>query len=313
MLELDPLSSTLRTSSLTSEPPRKRQRTTDCEPNVATAGTSPAPSPGPFGDVSTSTDATASRSSSTLGWSSRLHTATSPTGNTPESSDVQLGASFVGSGSAPPSGAVAESVSVDAARSGATCQGDLTFVVPNARFRTGGRGNADGSPPSMKGGRKARAKQEYPDDDGGMNREPIQSEPRRHQVSTEGACASDRGFHGTEVGRSNPRDAAGGARAIAASNSPMAMRRQHIVEAVEGPHQIAGPEGEDSGRDLMLVRDGEFYINSADCVIRVEDTLFRVSVALLSSNYSFFGICSSVLRLVPRTYGTVAPQSNTLH
>ncbi len=47
-------------------------------------------------------------------------------------------------------------------------------------------------------------------------------------------------------------------------------------------HGEQADHGEDEDEDAP-VRDGEFYIDSADCVIRVEDTLFRVSGALLSS------------------------------
>ena len=43
-------------------------------------------------------------------------------------------------------------------------------------------------------------------------------------------------------------------------------------------------DGEDDEEDAP-VRDGDFYIDGADCVIRVEDTLFRVSGALLSPRW----------------------------
>ena len=142
-----------------------------------------------------------------------------------------------------------------------------------------------------------------------MNWEPGRSEPRRAQASIQGACASDRGLDGTEVGRSDPGHAAGGAHAIATVNSPLAVRRQHTI--VGEQHQLSGPDGGDGGQALTLVRDEEFYIDSADCVIRVEGTLFRVRVVLFRSKPSFsptphfssFGC---------RTNGMTAPQPNTL-
>ena len=49
-------------------------------------------------------------------------------------------------------------------------------------------------------------------------------------------------------------------------------------------HVHDGPTRE-GGCDMveeLTVRDGEFYIGGADCVIRVEDTLFRVNLAAQS-------------------------------
>ena len=73
----------------------------------------------------------------------------------------------------------------------------------------------------------------------------------------------DRRVDGTEVGRHEHTHAAGGAR-------------------VTSSLDIGSPSGEPSaaaGVESTPARDEEFYINGADCVIRVEDTLFRVSGA----------------------------------
>ena len=43
----------------------------------------------------------------------------------------------------------------------------------------------------------------------------------------------------------------------------------------------------------LVVRDGQFYIYSADCVIRVDNTLFRVSDTAYST-------CVSHLAFAPR-------------
>lgn len=74
----------------------------------------------------------------------------------------------------------------------------------------------------------------------------------------------DHSSHGPDVGRCEERHAAGGASSVAktASMSPLVDEDAHV-------------------------RDGEYYIDSADCVIRVDNTLFRVSV-ISSHNAPFF-------------------------
>ncbi|TFK87481.1 hypothetical protein K466DRAFT_586332 [Polyporus arcularius HHB13444] len=52
-------------------------------------------------------------------------------------------------------------------------------------------------------------------------------------------------------------------------------------------HGEQADHGEDEDEDAP-VRDGEFYIDSADCVIRVEDTLFRVHRYFLGRDSSAF-------------------------
>lgn len=47
---------------------------------------------------------------------------------------------------------------------------------------------------------------------------------------------------------------------------------------------LARERGQDRVEELTI-HDGEFYIDSADCVIRVDNTLFKVSVTLLSAPY----------------------------
>lgn len=68
----------------------------------------------------------------------------------------------------------------------------------------------------------------------------------------------DRRVDGTEVGRHEHTHAAGGAR---------------VTSSLDVGSPSAGEV------ESTLARDEDFYINGADCVIRVEDTLFRVSGA----------------------------------
>lgn len=62
-----------------------------------------------------------------------------------------------------------------------------------------------------------------------------------------------------------------------------ATRPGSAVISPRHKEQLAA-DGEDDEEDAP-VRDGDFYIDGADCVIRVEDTLFRVSGALLSPRW----------------------------
>lgn len=177
MRELNPSPSLPQTFPTAAEPPRKRQRTTECELNVATAGTSPASSPGPSsGATAASTHVSMSVSSPTSSWGPRSSLSMSRSGGTHESSDTQLGAytasSASGNGGAPlcdASRTVAEGSSADAARSSATRQGHSSSAVADARFGDGGRGDVGESPPGMKDGRKgkARAKEGAPSSSSG--------------------------------------------------------------------------------------------------------------------------------------------------
>ena len=60
------------------------------------------------------------------------------------------------------------------------------------------------------------------------------------------------------------------------------IQSQNLVGDVGGCH---GPmrEGKCDKVEEPTVRDTEFYIDGADCVIRVEDTLFKVNLAAQSN------------------------------
>ena len=74
----------------------------------------------------------------------------------------------------------------------------------------------------------------------------------------EGTSPIDRRKDGSESGRRDHTHAAGGAR---------------VTSSLDVGSPSAGEV------ESTLARDEDFYINGADCVIRVEDTLFRVSGA----------------------------------
>lgn len=78
------------------------------------------------------------------------------------------------------------------------------------------------------------------------------------------------------------------------ANSPFPTQRQPIVNDGDGRDFLAREEEQDRMEE-PAVHDGEFYIDSADCVIRVDNTLFRVSAMLLSANSPSCGLRSSSL------------------
>lgn len=72
---------------------------------------------------------------------------------------------------------------------------------------------------------------------------------------------------------------------------------QSIVDDMDGHH---GPTRE-GGCDVVeepTVRDGEFYIDGADCVIRVDDTLFKVNLALNLMAYPTLSSCRQAAKIV---------------
>ena len=77
----------------------------------------------------------------------------------------------------------------------------------------------------------------------------------------EGTSPIDRRSDGSESGRRDHTHAAGGA---------------EFTSCMDVDGSLAPSHGK---REVVPVRDSEFYIDHADCVIRVEDTLFRVSGA----------------------------------
>ena len=105
----------------------------------------------------------------------------------------------------------------------------------------------------MKGGGKGKARD-------GMTAPGTSQQSETGEMDWEADGAYDHRSHGTEVGRCEQIHAAGGAGSIAKLPRPP-------------------PAADDADAP---VRDGEFYIDSADCVIRVDNTLFRVSGACFS-------------------------------
>ena len=79
-------------------------------------------------------------------------------------------------------------------------------------------------------------------------------------------------------------------------NSPSPIQRQPIVDGAEGRDFPARGEGQDCVEG-SAERDGEFYIDGADCVIRVDNTLFRVSVILRASVLLSFRLLASSRRV----------------
>lgn len=77
----------------------------------------------------------------------------------------------------------------------------------------------------------------------------------------EGESPIDGLVYGAEIGRREPTHAAGGA----------------SITSGRGINRASEPA--DGGEGGAAVHDSQFYRNDADCVIRVEDTLFRVSGA----------------------------------
>ena len=82
-------------------------------------------------------------------------------------------------------------------------------------------------------------------------------------------------------------------------NSPSPIQRQPIVDGAEGRDFPARGEGQDCVEG-SAERDGEFYIDGADCVIRVDNMLFKVSMMLLISCPLDFTASSLVLSTPPR-------------
>ena len=69
------------------------------------------------------------------------------------------------------------------------------------------------------------------------------------------------------------------------ANSPFPRQQQPVNDSADGRESLAGEERQDRF-EKPAARDGEFYIDSADCVIRVDNTLFKVSVMLLKFQLS---------------------------
>ena len=80
------------------------------------------------------------------------------------------------------------------------------------------------------------------------------------------------------------------------ANSPLPPPRQPVDDDVD-PRDLPVGEGE---QEEPVVRDQEFYIDSADCVIRVDNMLFKVSMMLLISCPLDFTASSLVLSTPPR-------------
>ena len=81
------------------------------------------------------------------------------------------------------------------------------------------------------------------------------------------------------------------------ANSSFPTQQGPIADDGDGDEH--DPPSREGGQDRMeepTVRDGEFYIDNADCVIRVDNTLFRVSVMPLIASSPSFGLpCSTLL------------------
>ncbi|KAI1793330.1 hypothetical protein LXA43DRAFT_238292 [Ganoderma leucocontextum] len=257
------LSSLLHTSPSIAEPPRKRPRTAERELSPATTDSSPAPSPKSSGAATASSHVSMPLSTPPSTSRPRSRMSMSHLGDILDASGVQMGApsssSASGSRSARRSDAsrtVANESDSEADRSGATLLEGFSSVFPGAGA---GGGDAGGAPPSMKGRRKGKAKahEEGSDGEDAMAWESIQSDTNSNPCT--GQVAAE-----------------GGAGVIA--KSPFPTQRQHLVDDADG-RDLPAREGGQDHMEEPTVRDGEFYIDSADCVIRVDNTLFRVSDA----------------------------------
>ncbi|PIL22421.1 hypothetical protein GSI_15109 [Ganoderma sinense ZZ0214-1] len=280
------LSSLLHAPLDTAGPPRKRPRTAEREASPATTDSSRDPSPRPksSGAVAASSNVPMDQSTSPGASRPRSRMSMSHLGDVLNTSGVLMGAapsSSVSSSSrsarrSDASRTVADESESEAEWSNATLLQGSSSIQPGARAGGGGEGDADGAPQRMKGRGKGKARAsnavqgEGSDGEGAMVWESIQSDTKLNSCT--GQVAAE------EV-------TPGGAGVIANSSFP--TQRQPTADGADG-RDFPAHEGGQDRMEEPTVRDGEFYINSADCVLRVDNTLFKVHRYFLGRDSSAF-------------------------
>ncbi|KAM5530573.1 hypothetical protein V8D89_015767 [Ganoderma adspersum] len=296
------LSSLLHTPLDTVEPPRKRPRTAERELSLATTDSSRVPSPRPKSSGASIASSNISMSQSTPHSASRPQSRMSMShmSGVLDTSGVLMAAAASSSASSSRSARRSDTSRTEsdpeAERSSATLLEGLSSILPGARAGGGDGGDADGAPLSMKGRGKGKAKvTDEVLEEGAL---PLSSSGTSTPTLTSGALGSDgEGAMAWESIQSDTNSnffagqvaaeevTPGGAGVIA--KSPFPTQRQPIVDGADGRDFPGREEGQDRMEE-PAVRDGEFYIDSADCVIRVDNTLFRVHRYFLGRDSSAF-------------------------